>query len=354
VPASASIATIADLASHTPEIATGDLGELFAYRVLSPVTVRRGESALVPIISAQLSYRRELLFNEQKLAAHPVAALRFTNATGLVLERGPVTVLEDGEYRGEALVPFSKEGAEVYLAFAVELGITIHVERETSMVVAGLHIANAMLDIKQAILTRTVYRMESSLATPRVVTIEHPVEPGTTLVDTPDPPTRTAEWYRWSAPCAPRATTTFGVTQRRITSRSERLLDQSHAALREYLRDRWLDQATHDRIAAILAERSAIAANEREEKKLETERTQIYDRENQLRKNMAALSSAVEESALRRQAVEALSHCEERVAAIEARLAELGEDTNRRQATIEAELAGLRLRRDANEVPGGE
>jgi hypothetical protein len=313
---------------------------------MAPVTVRRGESALVPILGEQIPYRRELLFNERKLPAHPVAALRFGNTTGLVLERGPVTVLEDGEYRGEALVPFSKEGAEVYLAFAVELGITVRVTRETITEVAGLAIANAMLEIKQAVLTRTIYRLESTLQAAQIVTIEHPADPLSTLVDTPDPAARAGDWYRWAHTCPPRAATAFTVTQRRFTHRSEKLLDQSYAALQSYLRDRWLDAAVYDQIRALLEERSAIAGNERETVKLDAERSKLYGREEQLRKNMAALGGEGDEGMLRRQAVENLGRCEERIAVIEVRMAELEADSARRQATIDAELARLKVHRD--------
>lgn len=345
-PAPAPAATIAALQDQATTAVAGDLGELFAYRVMAPVSVRRGESALVPILSERIPYRRELLFNERKLPAHPVAALRFGNSTGLVLERGPVTVLEDGEYRGEALVPFSKEGAEVYLAFAVELGITVRVVRENATEVAGLTIANALLEVKQANLTRTVYRLESALRAAQVVTIEHPVDPFSTLVDTPEPIARVGDWYRWTLTCEPRATAAFTVIQRRFTHRSEKLLDQSYAALQAYLRDRWLDQAAYEQIRALLEERSAIAEHERVAANLDAERTQIYGREEQLRKNMAALSGEGDEGALRRQAVEKLGTCEERIAAIDGRLAEIAADSARRQAAIDAELARLKLHRD--------
>ncbi|MBO1436345.1 hypothetical protein [Meiothermus sp. CFH 77666] len=79
-------------------IASGaERGALFAYRIEHPVSVRRGQSAMVPILSARLSGRRELLFNERKQDKNPVASLRFKNTTGLSLERGPVTVLEEAE-----------------------------------------------------------------------------------------------------------------------------------------------------------------------------------------------------------------------------------------------------------------
>jgi hypothetical protein len=243
-------------------------------------------------------------------------------------------------------VPFSKEGAEVYLAFAVELGITVRVARETITEVAGLTIANAMLEIKQAVLTRTIYRLESTLQAAQIVTIEHPADPLSTLVDTPDPAARAGDWYRWAHTCPPRATTSFTVTQRRFTHRSEKLLDQSYAALQSYLRDRWLDAAVYDQIRALLEERSAIAGNERETAKLDAERSKLYGREEQLRKNMAALGGEGDEGMLRRQAVENLGRCEERIAVIEARMAELEADSARRQTTIDAELARLKVHRD--------
>jgi len=100
-------------------------GETFQYVVTAPVSVKRGESALVPIIGKDVTYERELLYNGAKLPKHPVAALRFDNDTGLTLERGPVTVVEDGDYKGEAVIPFTKEDTQVYVPYAVKLGVRV-------------------------------------------------------------------------------------------------------------------------------------------------------------------------------------------------------------------------------------
>ena len=84
-----------------------DLGELFEYAIATPVTVGRGQSAMVPIVSARLDCRKDLLYNGSKLARHPVATLRMRNNSGLTLERGPVTVIDSGQYAGEAVLPFT-------------------------------------------------------------------------------------------------------------------------------------------------------------------------------------------------------------------------------------------------------
>jgi hypothetical protein len=340
---SAPSASIADLAWQ-PAGATGsEQGELFQYVVAEPVSVKRGGSALVPILQTQLPYRRELLFNERKLPRHPVAALRFRNETGLVLERGPVTVLEDGAYHGEAIVPFTKEGDEVYLASAVELGIKVNVTRDSRQETAGIRIEGSLLHLKQATINRTVFRVDNSLGRAEDVLIEHPITYGMELVDTPTPRSQTAEWYRWMVACDARTATTFTLEERRFDWQSTYLLDVAYRRLEEFLARRWLDSSTLQRIARLLDEREAIRRAETEANRLEEERGRIYAREEQLRQNMSALGAGGEEGTLRQQVVRELQASEERLGAIQSRQAVIADEVVRRQAAIETELAALRV-----------
>jgi hypothetical protein len=323
--------------------ATGsDMGELFQYNVTAPVTVRRGESALVPIISTRIPYERLLLYNGAKLPQHPVAAMRFTNRTGLVLERGPVTVLEDGEYRGEALVPFTKTGGEVYLAFAVELGIKVSESSAYRNDVTALNIEGAYFNIQSAYITTTTYTLENSLEVARVVTVEAPVDPNAPLVDTPAPAEQNAEFYRWTVECPPRSSSTLKVATRRLSWRSESVLNQNYNQLRIYLQSRLLDEQTLDRLKALLDEQQGIANNNRERDDLQRERDGLYGRQEQIRKNMAALGTEGEEGALRRKLFAQLSASEDRLAAIDARQQALAADSAQRQKNIDKALKTLR------------
>ncbi len=321
----------------------GDLGELFQYQVVAPVTVKRGASALVPILSSQLPYRRELLYNQQKMPEHPVAAFRFSNDTGLVLERGPVTVLEDGDYHGEAMVSFIKEGGEVYLAFSVELGIKVTQDSNTRTETVGIQIDKALFWMKQATTTATSYRIENNLATAQLVTIEHPIWSGYDLVDTRPADAQTSDFCRWVVPCAPRGVTTFTVSQRYFNWQQQQVLDQSYDTLRQYLASHWLDDATLKRIHALLVERQKIAANTQEINTLQNERNQIYQREEQLRKNMASLATSGDEAVLRKQVFTQLQSSEDRLNTIDTRIAFLNDENKKRQATIDAELATLNV-----------
>jgi hypothetical protein len=291
----------------------------------------------------ELPYRRELLFNDAKLPRHPVAALRFVNETGLVLERGPVTVVEDGAYHGEALVPFTRQGADVFLAFSVELGVTVTSSTRHRQETAGLRIAGALLEVKHATVATTIYRLENTLGAAQRVTVEHPIWAGADVVDTPAPESRTADHYRWTVTCPARRATTFTVAERRFDWQSSHVLDLTYERLREFLSRNWLDQATMARIRGLLDERAAIARNEQEIAILQAERAEIYAREEQLRQNIAALGTSGDEGALRRQAVAQLGASEERLGAVAARIAALGEENARRTAAIDAALEGLRV-----------
>lgn len=317
------------------------LGELFQYDVTTPVTVKRGESALVPILNNNLPYNRELLYNGQKMPQHPVAALRFKNNTGLVLERGPVTIVEDGEYRGEALVPFSPAESEVYLAYAVELGVKLTEDQASRTETTGLQIDRQYIYFNQSTTYTTTYQIENNLAQARVVTIEKPINSSYKLIDTPPVAEETAEFYRWKVKCPARRKTTFVVQERFHNWRTETVLNQTYDQLRQYLKERWLDEKMLDRLKGLLDEQSRISQNTNEINEISNQRSQLYQRQEQLRQNLTVLATSGEEAQLRKRVFEQLSESENRLNVIDKRIEELKLDSKRRQQNLETQLASL-------------
>jgi hypothetical protein len=342
-PAGAGMGISMDHLAATPAQAqASDLGELFEYAVTTPVSVKRGESAMVPIIGVTLDYARELLYNGRKLPTHPVVAARFANAGGLTLERGPVTVVEDGDYRGEAIVPFTKAGGEVYLAFAVELGVKVTENAATSSAMASLHVQNAYLRIEEWYTERTTYTLANSTGQALTITIEKPKQPDYQPIDTLKPDAETADHRRWRVTCAPRAQTEFVVQERTLRSRWDQVLNQSYDQLRWYLDNKWLDKEMHGRLKALLDERAQIAANNEETARLQAERNEIYARQEQIRKNMQVMAKDnTEEVDLRKRLRVQLEQSEDRLAAIDKRLAELKADSAAREQRVQEELKRL-------------
>jgi hypothetical protein len=80
-----------------------DAGDLFEYNFSSPVTVKKGESAMLPFLQQKLGARKLLIY-EQSFGVNPQNAAELTNSTGKTLDGGPITVYDGGTYAGEALV----------------------------------------------------------------------------------------------------------------------------------------------------------------------------------------------------------------------------------------------------------
>jgi hypothetical protein len=294
--------------------ATGEaLGELFQYVIGTPVTVGRGQSAMVPIVSAHLNYRKDLLYNGAKMPTHPVATLRLKNESGLTLERGPVTVIETGEYVGEAVLPFTVLGSEMTVPYAVELAVKIREKHDSRREVHSLRIRGAYLQVEEWDIRCRDYQINSSSAEAVTVLIEHPRSAQYKLFGTPKPKERTDEHFRFEVEVPMRGEKTLRVQERRLLSRKEKLQRQSYSGLQRYLKEGLIDQKTHDKIAQLLQLWEKISDNESLVEELEKERQKIYKVQEQVRANMRALSTSGKEGALRARYVSQLEETEEQL-----------------------------------------
>ena len=73
----------------------GELGELFQYRISTPVTLSRNRSAMLPIVNEKVEGEKLSIYNEAVQPKHPLNGLRLKNTTQLHLMQGPITVFDD-------------------------------------------------------------------------------------------------------------------------------------------------------------------------------------------------------------------------------------------------------------------
>ena len=228
----------------------------------------RQSSAAVHCAHHQRDIATRANFVQRREAAQPSGCrAALANTTGLTLERGPVTIVEDGEYRGEAVIPFTKSGSEVYLAYAVELGVRVVERSARHTEMAGLVIREGYLLINEYQVQTTTYMLENDTDQDHVITIEAPVTSQYELFDTPPPDAETATERRWRVEVGARGEAIFTRRERRLTSRHEQI-----RPLRAGLRDRWLDQATFDALSTLLDNLAFIEQAKQEQDKLKAER----------------------------------------------------------------------------------
>ena len=290
-----------------------DLGELFQYVVNTPVSVGRGQSASVPILSANLGYRKELLYNESNFSNHPIAIIRFKNQTNLVLEHGPVTVIEDGQYIGEAILPFTPKDGEVILPFAVELGVNVTVESSHKVETQGLGVKDGFLIFVEWQTIQTVYRIINHTSKEMSILIEHPRSGGYELFETLSPKERTLDHYRFEVLSPIDTERKLKVLERRLISRHAVIHDQSLDGLRKYMEQGLLDKHMYERLVDIFTIWSKISQHETEINIITQDRGDIYKVQEQMRRNLNVLSKDGIEGEMRVEYINKMKLSEEKL-----------------------------------------
>ena len=328
--------------STTVETETRDTGETFQYVVTTPVTVKRGESALVPIIGHDVSYQRELLYNNEKLQDHPVASLRFENESGLTLERGPVTLVEDGDYKGEAIIPFTRDKNSVYVPYAVELGVTIKEEKTLESSLRNIYIEDNVAITQRHQIHTANYSIENTTSTDKVVTIEAPMKKVWKLYDTRKPDSETLHHNRWKVNAPANSTVTFArkeqlVSSKRIWLRNIKL----YFDLQEWLKNKYFDNTLVYALRDLLETINSIENMQQKIDGNKISQKAIYEKQDQIRKNMSALGTVGEEGELRLRVVAQLRESQDQLEAIEQKNKDLEIQIAETEERITAMIAEL-------------
>jgi hypothetical protein len=252
-----------------------------------------------------------------------VASLRLRNDSGLTLERGPITIVEDGQYRGEAMLPFTKPDGELVLAFAVELGIHVSEDVRETRSIRGVHVAGSYLRIEEHWNREVTYHLINRTPQDQVVTVEQAKWSNAELADTRAPDDETGGHRRWRVACKPGPQTSFMVTQRVLTSRREAILDQDVRTLDRFLRDRLIDPGTRNRLEAILRLRQSLQDCEARLSELHDERVELGNRQDRLRQNLTIQATNQQEQEIRRRSADEFQRTQDREQDIEKAVQEL-------------------------------
>lgn len=329
------------MASIQNQTATGHSGTTFQYTVDAPINVKRGESALVPIISQKIPYQRKLLYNQRKLKNHPVAAIRFENQTGLTLERGPVTVIEDNDYAGEAIIPFVGNNQNVHIPYAVDLSVLV---KETSTSITEV----LVLAIKDEFLMEQIherhqvqYVIENKSEKDKVITIEASTRTGYDLVDTPSSDVDLLHYYRWHIDVPAHARVEFVKTERKIMWQKKTLKTMNLHHLSNYFDNQYLDDALLKELRQILNRVHKLKKLQREIEVLTVEKDDIWVKQEEFRRNMKALGTTGKEGTLRLRMVEQFEASHNRFEEIEAEIAELKSQIDTMENEIDSMFEAL-------------
>jgi hypothetical protein len=149
-----------------------DRGEFFEYKVQTPISLRRGGSAMVPLFVARGPVTQERIWSRR--GDNPDIVLKFDNFSGAVLEEGPAVVYDEDAYAGEAMVPYSARGTAIRLGYARDLSVRCSVKESEKTVAERVSLRPFLLREEYRIERNVVFRAENDHDREVEVTYERP------------------------------------------------------------------------------------------------------------------------------------------------------------------------------------
>ncbi len=297
------------------------IGDLFEYEIEHPVTIRRNQSALVPIVLRDFDGKSVLLYNKQNRAENPMRCVEFKNTTGLTLEGGPVTVLETASYVGEAMLETIKPDEERLVPYCVELAVRVHDHVDShSDKVHRVVIRKGTLKTLYQHVMKTTYHFDNQSEAEQIVYLEHPRQGREWELErtpTPAPKEITENFWRFRLTLAGKQTTKFVVQQKQTLQQAYGLADVNDQMLGVWLQQKYLDKANEKLLREVLGLRQQSAGFEANVQKLEKEKLGIHAEQKRIRENLQALGDRSAEKELRERFVKTLNVQEDRLEEID-------------------------------------
>ena len=324
---------------HVAAVAmAGSRGELFQFTVNQGVDLPRGRSAMLPILTQEVEVDRVSLFEETTHATHPMRGVRLINGADLKLPAGPMTVLDDGAYAGDASLPFTGPDDKRLLTYAVDLEMQVTPSQaQQTHLVRGV-IAQGVLRLDySADLTRT-YAIVNESGDDRTLLIAHPISQGWEL-ETPEQPTETtASQYRFEVDVEADDEAELKVTETRTYQQHSRLLDSNINQLVVWSNNGDLDDDLREALATAAGLKNQEQQLRQQANDLRQQTQAITHEQNRIRSNM---SSVDRNSQLYQRYITKLSEQEDQLEALQTQAFELDEQANAKRDELSAYLSGL-------------
>ena len=322
---------------------TKDLGELFEYNISNPVTIKRKQSALVPILTESIKAKRLLLYNKNEHDKNPNACLEITNNTNLTLERGPVTIIYDDNLAGEAIIPFLNKEDTRLLNYAIEQAVIITHEQESeNLSVHRVTFGSGYSYEYYYTNLTTTYKIKNKTDEEKELYLDHPKTYEYKFIEKSVEPEETANYWRFKLTLKPKDAIVFKLKEQRENYSSNYLWNYSKDDLLKrvgfYVRKKFIETDLENQLKEIAELIQALNDLRAKEEKLIEERDVMTDEQSRLRENIAVLGEDSQSISLKERYVKKLSDQESRFEEIKKELMTLDKKIKELNKSIEEKM----------------
>ena len=209
-----------------------NLGDLFEYKLKDPITIRKNQSALLPIVQSNIDAEKVSVWNERSGLPRPQRALWLTNTSGLTLDGGSFSVLEEETFAGEGIFDPIRPGEKwPWFLTPTDLALNVRSENNTEREhVTRVVVDKGLMTQARELREKKTYTFRNEDTSPRMAIVEHPVRVGYQLRSDAKPSETTADWMRFRLPVPSKQSAVLVVEEGRGPFRNTFRRDQHHQA----------------------------------------------------------------------------------------------------------------------------
>lgn len=296
---------------------TKDLGELFEYNISNPVTIKRKQSALVPILTESIKSNRILLYNKNDHDKNPNACLEITNNTNLTLETGPATIIYDDNLAGEAIIPFLNKGDTRLLNYAIEQAVIITHEQESeNLSVHRVTFGSGYSYEYYYTNMTTTYKIKNKTEQEKELYLDHPKTYEYKVIEKPVDPEETTNYWRFKLTLKPKDAVVFKLKEQRENYSSNYIWNFNKEDLLKrvgfYVKQKFIDPDLETKLKEIAGLIQTVNDLRAKDDKLNEERDLMTDEQVRLRENISVLGEDSQSISLKERYIKKLNTQESR------------------------------------------
>ncbi len=299
-------------------------GALFEYAVKQPVTLSKGQAAMVPIAAAEVAGEAVSIFDADSDTRYALNGFRLKNTTGLHLSGGPITVFRDGVYAGDAQIGNLQPGEDRLLSYAVDLDLVADREepkfrQETLTVTAK----SGVLHIQRKQQRERVYTFRNKSQEAKRVLVQQNVDGDDFKLAQPAKPLeKTPEEYRFQVDVPAGKTESLKVVTERPVTETVALLEADLNLITAFSQNAQVSERLRGALKDLALRRRKITDLQAQRGVLEGQIREITQEQDRIRQNMAQLDR---NSPLHMQYVKKLTDQETRIEQIREQIVKLRE-----------------------------
>jgi hypothetical protein len=239
------------------------------------------------------------VWNDQAGLPRPQRALWLTNSSGLTLDGGSFSVMEEETFAGEGIFDPIRPGEKRLVSYATDLALNASSRQANEQQrVSRVRISHGVMTHESEIREKKTYTFRNEDTSARSVIVEHPVRTGYTLRSQVQPVETTAFWMRFRVQVEPKQTAALEVEEARAMHTDYSLTNLNSAQVELFVRQQSINKTVEDALRKILAQKNVVSELDDKKTAREQDMQKIFDDQQRLRENMKALRGSAEEKAL--------------------------------------------------------